>query len=140
MPGISKKKHICRIESVVEIIGKKWNLIIIWHLRTSTLRFSELQNRMCGINSKTITKHLRGLEQNSIITRSVYPEVPPRVEYALTDQGRAIIPIIESMLVWGDTWLYPAGEPGCTGIIEEGSITPKPFSSCSSELSSNEGL
>ncbi|PKL59163.1 MAG: transcriptional regulator, partial [Methanomicrobiales archaeon HGW-Methanomicrobiales-4] len=65
----SDKKCPCRVDTVVDIIGKKWNLITIWHLRSSTLRFSELQRRMCGINSKTITKHLRDLEKNLIITR-----------------------------------------------------------------------
>jgi len=103
------KKHICRVEQVVDIIGKKWNLIIIWHLRSSTLRFSELQALLCGINSKTITSHLRHLTGHGIVTRTVYPEVPPRVEYALTDRGRAIIPIIEFMLQWGDLHLQPAG-------------------------------
>lgn len=91
----------CRIDAVVDVIGSKWNLMIIWHLRDATLRFSELQSRMCGINSKTITKHLRDLEKESIITRKVYPEVPPRVEYSLTEQGAGILPIIEAMLVWG---------------------------------------
>ena len=99
-------KTKCKLETVVDIIGSKWNLMIIWHLRDSTFRFSELQSRMCGVNSKTITKHLRDLEHESIITRTVYPEVPPRVEYALTDQGRGILPIIEAMLMWGDTFRY----------------------------------
>jgi DNA-binding HxlR family transcriptional regulator len=100
----------CRLESIVDIIGSKWNLMIIWHLRTCTLRFSELQSRMCGINSKTITKHLRDLEQESIITRTVYPEVPPRVEYTLTEQGREILPIIDEMLIWGGKFRHPSEE------------------------------
>ena len=62
---------------------------------------------MCGINSKTITKHLRDLENESIISRTVYPEVPPRVEYALTDQGREILPIIDEMLIWGGKFRHP---------------------------------
>jgi DNA-binding HxlR family transcriptional regulator len=99
------KKPRCKIDSVVDIIGRKWNLLIIWQLRDSTLRFSELQSRMCGINSKTITKHLRDLEQHTIITRTVYPEVPPRVEYSLTERGRAILPIIDAMLEWGGAYL-----------------------------------
>ena len=109
-----EKKHICKVDNVVDIIGRKWNLIIIWHLRTCTLRFSEIQKRMCGINSKTITKHLRDLEQNNIVTRTVYAEVPPRVEYALTNQGKGILPIIDAMLIWGDTWLDPGEEKECS--------------------------
>lgn len=105
MQKVCNKKHICKVETVVDIVGKKWNLLIIWHLMNATLRFSELQARMCAINSKTITKHLRDLEGYAIITRTIYPEVPPRVEYTLTEKGRAIIPIIEAMLRWGDNYL-----------------------------------
>ena len=112
------KKHICRVDQVVDIIGKKWNLIIIWHLKSGTLRFSELQGRMCGINSKTITKHLRDLEQHDILTRTVYPEVPPRVEYSLTSRGEDILPIIDAMLHWGDTHLQPES----TGMISPDSL------------------
>jgi DNA-binding HxlR family transcriptional regulator len=101
----STNKCRCKIDTVVEIIGKKWNLLIIWHLRSSTLRFSELQHRMCGINSKTITKHLRDLEQHAILIRTVFPEVPPRVEYELTDRGRKVLPIIEAMMDWGGIYL-----------------------------------
>ena len=87
--------------------------MIIWHLRTGTLRFSELQSRMCNINSKTITKHLRDLEGCGILTRQVYAEVPPRVEYMLTDKGRAILPIMDAMLLWGDTYLPAEGGLVC---------------------------
>jgi len=104
------KKPRCSIEGVVDIIGSKWNLFIIWHLRTGVHRFSELQNRMCGVNSKTITKHLRDLERHAIIGRKVYPEVPPRVEYTLTVRGKALVPVIEAMLEWGGTYLNPVQE------------------------------
>jgi DNA-binding HxlR family transcriptional regulator len=113
MARINEKKHKCRVDTVVDIIGRKWNLLIIWHLRTGTLRFSELQSRMYSINSKTITKHLRDLEQYGILTRHVYPEVPPRVEYMLTEKGRAILPVIDAMLLWGDTYLTAGDEGSC---------------------------
>ncbi|MDD1723491.1 MAG: helix-turn-helix transcriptional regulator [Methanospirillum sp.] len=118
----SGKKHICKVELVVDIIGRKWNLIIIWHLRNETLRFSELQNLLCGINSKTITRHLRDLEKHTIITRKVFPEVPPRVEYTLTRQGKAVLPIIEAMMLWGDTYLQPDEMPGCQATEEKEKI------------------
>lgn len=105
-----EKTPKCSIENIVDIIGSKWNLFIIWHLRTKKLRFTELQNRMCGINSKTITKHLRDLERFTIIDRQVYPEVPPRVEYSLTERGKALLPIIEAMLEWGGEYLHPGQE------------------------------
>jgi DNA-binding HxlR family transcriptional regulator len=102
----------CSIDSVVGIIGNKGNLIIIWHLRTGLLRFTELQNRMCKVNSKTVTKHLRDLEGHDIIRRQVYAEVPPRVEYSLTDRGKTLLPIIEAMLEWGGKYLPDEGS-GC---------------------------
>jgi len=111
-----EKKPRCNLESIVDIIGKKWNLLIIWHLRGDVLRFTKLQYRICNVNSKTITKHLRDLEQHGVITRKVFAEVPPRVEYALTERGAALLPIIESMLEWGGA--YPSAEQ------EEGRPTP----------------
>jgi len=109
-----EKTTKCSIDRIVDITGNKWNLFIVWHLRTGVLRFTELQNRMCGVNSKTITKHLRDLEKHAIIERQVFPEVPPRVEYSLTGRGRALLPIIEAMLEWGGKYL-PTGQAdsGC---------------------------
>ena len=98
------KAHL-EFNRVLGIIGSKWNLFIIWSLKDGTLRFSELQKRMGDVNSKTITKHLRDLEKNKIVTRSVYPEVPPRVEYTLTEKGQAFLPVFESIRKWGETLL-----------------------------------
>lgn len=95
----NKKK--CGINAAVEIIGSRWNLIIIWRLSEGALRFTELQKSMGDVNSKTITKHLRVLEKYKIITRTVYPEVPPRVEYSLTEYGKAFLPIFEAINEWG---------------------------------------
>jgi DNA-binding HxlR family transcriptional regulator len=103
----------CSIDKVVGIIGNKGNLFIIWHLRTGLLRFTELQNRMCQVNSKTITKHLRDLEGHGIISRQVFAEVPPRVEYSLTERGRTLLPIIEAMLEWGGKYLPEEGDGRC---------------------------
>ena len=103
----------CSIDKVVGIIGNKGNLFIIWHLRTGVLRFTGLQNRMCSVNSKTITKHLRDLEGHGIISRQVYAEVPPRVEYSLTGRGRTLLPIIEAMLEWGGKYLPEEGDGRC---------------------------
>jgi DNA-binding HxlR family transcriptional regulator len=87
--------------TAIEIIGSKWNLFIIFRLSEGTLRFTELQKSMNDVNSKTITKHLRVLEKYKIITRTVYPEVPPRVEYTLTEAGKAFIPILITIKEWG---------------------------------------
>jgi DNA-binding HxlR family transcriptional regulator len=93
----------CGMDTALKIIGSKWNLVIIWSLKDKTLRYTELQKSLGDVNSKTITKHLRILEENKIITRSVYAEVPPRVEYSLTENGRAFIPIFDKIHEWGDT-------------------------------------
>lgn len=93
----------CNTRIVFEIIGSKWNLIIIYNLGDQTLRFTELQKKMGNINSKTITKHLRDLERNKIIKRVVYPEVPPRVEYSLTNHGKTFLLILEDTIEWGST-------------------------------------
>jgi len=108
-----EKPPKCSIDKIVGIIGNKGNLFIIWHLRTGLLRFTELQNRMCSVNSKTITKHLRDLEGHGIISRQVFAEVPPRVEYALTERGRTLLPVIEAMLEWGGKYLPEEGDDRC---------------------------
>ncbi len=83
-----------------EALGSKWNLMIIWCLHDETLRFTELQRRMGNINSKTLTDHLRYLEKINIIDRVVYPEVPPRVEYSLTEHGNAFLPLFKAIKKW----------------------------------------
>ncbi len=99
----SENKAHLKFVRVLGIIGSKWNLFIIWSLKDGTLRFSELQKRMGDVNSKTITKHLRDLEKSKIVTRTVYPEVPPRVEYTLTEQGLTFLPVFEAIRQWGET-------------------------------------
>ena len=84
----------------LEALGSKWNLMILWKLQDETLRFTELRKRMGNINSKTLTDHLRYLEKYNIIDRVVYPEVPPRVEYSLTEHGKAFLPMFKSVKEW----------------------------------------
>ena len=99
----SENKAHKEFSLVLDIIGSKWNLFIIWSLKDGTLRFTELQKAMRDVNSKTITKHLRDLEKAKIVARKVYPEVPPRVEYTLTEQGLAFLPVFEAIRKWGKT-------------------------------------
>lgn len=84
----------------LQTLGNKWNLIIIWSIQDETLRFTELRKRIGGINSKTLTDHLRYLEKYNIIDRVVYPEVPPRVEYSLTEHGKALLPMFKAIKKW----------------------------------------
>ena len=94
----------CPIELTVTILEGKWTLLILRELFTGTKRFGELRASLQGISPKTLAERLRILEKQGIIARTIYPEVPPRVEYALTDLGQTLSPIIESLRAWGTQW------------------------------------
>lgn len=92
----------CLVNSTLDIISGKWKLIILYHLMPDkTLRFNALKRLIPDITQRMLTKQLRELEQSDIITRTVYPEVPPRVEYAVTDYGRTLQPVLDMMHEWG---------------------------------------
>ena len=92
---------ICPVATTVELIGSKWKLLIIRNLLLRPWRFNELKKDLDGISQKVLTDNLRALESDGIITRTVYPEVPPRVEYALSEIGETLKPILDSMAEWG---------------------------------------
>jgi DNA-binding HxlR family transcriptional regulator len=101
----------CPIEKALEIIGSKWMFLIIRDLLIDgTLRYSELQKSIQGISPKTLALRLRELEQHGLVERTVYPEVPPRVEYSLTARGRELEPIFVGLKVWGLP-LLPTEDP-----------------------------
>lgn len=104
----------CTVAVTLEIIGGKWKSLILWHLRVKTLRFSQLQRRLGSITQKMQTQQLRELERDGMIHREVYAEVPPRVEYSLTELGRSVVPILEQMCAWGKVYQEKRGaeEPG----------------------------
>ena len=87
------------------MISGKWTLLIIRDLADSPLRFCELERSLDGISPRTLSLRLRALEDEGIVERQTYPEVPPRVTYALTDKGRALVPLIEDMRTYGRKWL-----------------------------------
>lgn len=91
----------CPVATTVSLIGSKWKLLIIRNLLNRPWRFNELQKDLEGISQKVLTDSLRSMESDGIITRTVFPEVPPRVEYALSPLGESLRPIINSMAVWG---------------------------------------
>lgn len=91
----------CPVATTVSLIGSKWKLLIIRNLLVRPWRFNELQKNLEGISQKVLTDSLRSMESDGIITRTVYPEVPPRVEYALSELGESMRPIIKSMEEWG---------------------------------------
>lgn len=94
----------CPVATTVAPIGSKWKLLIIRNLLTRPWRFNELKKDLEGISQKVLTDSLRSMEADGIITRTVYPEVPPRVEYALTELGKSLKPILDSMRAWGEAY------------------------------------
>lgn len=91
----------CPVATTVQLIGSKWKLLILRNLLARPWRFNELQKSLDGISQRVLTQSLRSLEADGIITRTVYPEVPARVEYAMSDLGESMRPIIEAMENWG---------------------------------------
>ena len=91
----------CPVATTVSLIGSKWKLLIMRNLLARPWRFNELQKSIDGISQKALTEALRSMEADGIVSRTVYPEVPPRVEYALTELGESMRPIIKSMEEWG---------------------------------------
>jgi DNA-binding HxlR family transcriptional regulator len=94
----------CPVATTVALIGSKWKLLIIRNLLQRPWRFNELKKDLDGISQKVLTDSLRSMEEDGLITRTVYPEVPPRVEYALSDLGMSLKPILDSMVAWGNSY------------------------------------
>jgi DNA-binding HxlR family transcriptional regulator len=98
----------CPVGCCAEIISGKWTLLLIRDLTDGSQRFCELERSLAGISPRTLSLRLRALEDQGIVERHTYPEVPPRVEYALTEKGRALVPLIEDMRTYGRRWLVDA--------------------------------
>ena len=94
----------CPVEATLELIGGKYKALILWHLSEGTLRFSELQKRISA-TAKMLTQQLRELENDQLVHREVYPVIPPKVEYSLTDLGKSLMPILVAMRDWGADYL-----------------------------------
>lgn len=90
----------CPIQQTIALIGDKWKIIVICTLKDGTKRFGELQRALDGITPKVLTRQLRDLERDGIVQRTIFPEVPPRVEYTLTPLGRSLFPILDQLHEW----------------------------------------
>ena len=90
----------CPADSTIGVIGGRWKVPIVWHLFAGTRRFSELRRAMPAVTQKMLTRQLRELERDGVVSRKVYAEVPPKVEYSLTDRGRSLSPVVEAMCRW----------------------------------------
>ena len=102
----------CPVATTVQLIGSKWKLLIMRNLLQRPWRFNELQRDLAGISQKVLTDSLRSMEADGIIIRTVYPEVPPRVEYALSPLGESMRPILEAMEAWGKGYQAQVLEAG----------------------------
>lgn len=98
---MSKEIPACPVEMTLQLIGDKWKVLIIRDLLDGTKRFNELMRSVTGITQKVLTSNLRSMENDGLLTRKVYPEVPPKVEYTLTATGSSLKPILDSMVAWG---------------------------------------
>ncbi|KGO33084.1 winged helix-turn-helix transcriptional regulator [Desulfoprunum sp.] len=99
-----QKEYRCGIDVTLAVVGGKWKASILWHLAQQTMRFSELQRRFPDITRKMLTQQLRELEADGLVHREVFRQVPPKVEYSLTEKGRSIHPILELMCDWGQAY------------------------------------
>ena len=94
----------CPVETTLTLISDKWKVLILRDLMNGTMRFGELRKSIGQVSQKVLTAQLRQMEGSGLLTRTVYPEVPPRVEYTLTDLGRSLKPILDAMWVWGEEY------------------------------------
>ena len=101
---MKKELPACPVEIIMGLIGDKWKVLIIRDLLTGTKRFGELKKSLNGITQKVLTNNLRQMEASGLVNRKVYAEVPPRVEYSLTETGWSLKPILDSMVVWGNSY------------------------------------
>lgn len=108
-------EYRCSMELTLDLIGGKWKSLILWHLGEKTMRFSELRRTLPQVTQKMLTQQLRELEEDGLISRVVYTQVPPKVEYSLTEAGISLLPILSTLNEWGVD--YARGI--CTAIVKE---------------------
>lgn len=99
-----KELPVCPVETTLTLIGDKWKVLILRDLLTGTKRFGELKKSIGGISQKVLTNQLRQMETDGLVHREVYAQVPPKVEYSLTDLGKSLKPILDAMWNWGEEY------------------------------------
>ena len=100
----AKELPACPVETTLTLIGDKWNVLILRDLMSGTKRFGELKKSIGSVSQKVLTAQLRAMEENGLVSRKVYAEVPPRVEYSLTALGQSLQPILDAMRHWGEDY------------------------------------
>lgn len=104
MPLSNENFPACPVETTLMLMGDKWKVLIVRDLLTGTKRFGELKKSLNGISQKVLTQHLRTMEENGLVNRKVYAEVPPKVEYTLTHVGQSLNSVLDAMLQWGKSY------------------------------------
>ena len=100
----AKTLPACPVETTLTLISDKWKVLIIRDLLSGTRRFGELKRSVGGVSQKVLTSQLRQMEESGLLTRTVYPEVPPRVEYTLTELGQSLRPVLDALKNWGEEY------------------------------------
>jgi len=106
MGGKKMTERCNTVSTLQKILGGKWKIEILYYISLKTMRFGELQRQIGDITQSTLTKQLRELEADGFVSRYIYQEIPPKVEYSLTDLGKSFMPVLESMKKWGETYLH----------------------------------
>ena len=101
---------VCPVETTLMLIGDKWKVLILWNLMNGTMRFGELKKSIGTVSQKVLTAQLRDMEKKGLLTRKVYAEVPPRVEYTLTETGYSLKPVLDAMWTWGADYKAKNGQ------------------------------
>lgn len=104
MAVAAKELPACPVETTLTLISSKWKVLIVRDLLAGTKRFGELQRSVGNVSQKVLTAQLREMEEDGLVDRKVYPEVPPRVEYSLTELGRSLEPVLSALWNWGETY------------------------------------
>jgi len=109
----------CPVSAAIHMIGGKYKALILWHLTDCTLRFNELHKLVPEATPKMLTQQLRELETDGLILRVVYPVVPPKVEYSLTERGKTLFPILKGMYEWGSDLMKDEGRTPCCSMVQQ---------------------
>lgn len=124
MITLNGEQYNCPIEVTVGVIGGKWKMLLLWHLREDVRRFNELKRLIPGSTQKMLTAQLRELERDGIVRRTVYAQVPPKVEYSLTAHGQSLRPLIEFACAWGQAHVAQVAPEFAAEMAASAGATP----------------
>lgn len=131
----TSRNQNCPVSATIHLIGGKYKALLLWHLTGQTLRFSQLHRLVPEATPKMLTQQLRELEEDGLILRTVYPVVPPRVDYCLTPLGQSLFPILEAMYQWGTNLMEKEGlTPACSMAEKDSACGEKKQEGCASCL------